>query len=72
MLFALVTGWERGEKDEGAVAHLFQLLIVAQGPFILGFVVTADWRRAPRAGRALALQAVALGAALAPVAILRL
>jgi hypothetical protein len=72
LLFAMVTGWERGERDEGAVAHLFQLLIVLQAPFIAGFIATADWKHALPAGRSLALQALALAAALAPVAILRL
>jgi hypothetical protein len=72
LLFAMVTGWERGERDEGAVAHLFQIFIVLQAPFIAGFIATADWKRAARVARALILQALALGAALAPVAILRL
>ena len=68
---ALVTGWETHDADEGAAAHLFQLLIVAQLPFIAAFLLTADWRRfAPL--RMLALQAAALMLAFAPVAIFRL
>lgn len=69
---AIVTGWERGLKDEGAVAHTFQLLIVAQAPLIALFLGTADWTRVKRVAGSLAVQAAALGLALSPVAILRL
>ncbi|HEY5288934.1 MAG TPA: hypothetical protein VIJ59_02750 [Caulobacteraceae bacterium] len=72
LLFALVTGWERGLKDEGAVAHIFQLLIALQAPLIVAFLATADWRRLPAIVRVGALQAGALILALAPVALLRL
>ena len=68
---ALVTGWESHDADEGAAAHLFQLLIMVQLPFIAAFALTADWRRFAPA-RVLALQAGALMLALAPVAIFRL
>ena len=55
------------EPDEGAAAHIWQLLMLAQVPIIATFAVT--WlRRAPRqALRILALQAGAGLAALAPV-----
>ncbi len=69
---ALIFGWERGMKDEGAVAHTWQLLIAVQAPLIAIFLVTADWRRYRRELAPLAMQAAALAAALAPVAILRL
>jgi len=69
---ALIAGWERHEKDEGAVAHIFQLLVAAQAPIILVFLTTADWREFPRPARILALQLGALALALAPVAIFRL
>ena len=69
---ALATGFERGEKDEGALAHLFQLLIVAQAPFILAFLATAEWDRLVRVARWLALQVAALVLAFAPVAYFRL
>ncbi len=69
---ALAFGWERGMKDEGAVAHTWQLLIAAQAPLIAIFLVTADWRRFRREFMTLAMQGCALAAALAPVAILRL
>ncbi len=72
VLFALVTGWETHQRDEGAAAHVFQFLIAAQAPIILVFLATADWRRGLPAARILALQGAALALALAPVAIFRL
>ncbi len=55
------------EPDEGAIAHLWQLLMAAQMPFIALFAF--KWLpRAPRAAlQVLALQAAAAIAALAPV-----
>jgi hypothetical protein len=52
-------------KDEGAVAHTWQLLIAA-------FLTTADWGRFRRERGPLALQGGALILAPAPVAILHL
>jgi hypothetical protein len=72
LMAALATGFERGEKDEGATAHTFQLLIVAQAPFILAFLATADWGRFVRVARYLALQIAALVLAFAPVAYFKL
>jgi hypothetical protein len=55
------------QPDEGAAAHLYQLLIVAQVP-LLGVFAWRWLRQDLRAGLAvLALQALALGAALVPV-----
>lgn len=68
---ALVTGWQTHGADEGAAAHIFQLLMVVQLPFIAAFVLTADWRGFAPA-RVLALQAGAVLLALAPVALFRL
>ncbi|MEO7050836.1 MAG: hypothetical protein ABI128_04150 [Rhodanobacter sp.] len=55
------------QPDEGATAHIFQLLLVAQVPLVAFFAI--KWL--PRAPRifvpVLALQAVAVIAALAPV-----
>jgi hypothetical protein len=72
LIVALLTGWERGYADEGAAAHIFQLLIVAEVPFILIFVATADWTRVARVVVTLALQAAALVLAFAPVAYFKL
>src|ERR1700680_97829 len=55
------------EADEGAAAHIFQLLLVLQLPIVAFFAI--KWLpRAPKAAlRILALQAAAGLAALAPV-----
>jgi hypothetical protein len=55
------------ESDEGAIAHLWQLLVAGQLPVVAFFAI--KWLpRSPRpAFSILALQAVALLAALAPV-----
>lgn len=55
------------QPDEGTTAHIFQLLLVAQIPFVAFFAI--KWLpRAPRFSLpVLALQAVAVIAALAPV-----
>lgn len=56
------------QVDEGAVAHLFQLLIVCQVPIVVFFAI--KWlRRIPKQALAvLALQALAVAVACAPVA----
>ena len=55
------------ETDEGATAHLWQLLMAGQLPLIAYFAF-AWCRRAPRQGlEVMALQACAALAALAPV-----
>ncbi len=58
--------------DEGTAAHIFQLLIVAQLPFILFFAIR--WLRASvkSAVQVLLLQATAAIAALTPVFLMRL
>lgn len=55
------------DADEGAAAHLYQLLVAGQLPFVAFFAAT--WlRRAPRQAVAvLVVQALAVAAALAPV-----
>jgi hypothetical protein len=57
---AIKTGWDRGLKDEGAAAHIFQLLISCQLPFILAFLATADWKRLKTVARPVALETTAL------------
>lgn len=68
VMVAVRTGWERGYQDEGALAHVFQLLIVAQVPFILSFIATANWKHGRHAAGLLALQTGALVLAFGPVA----
>jgi len=60
------------QADEGAFAHIFQLLIVGQVPIVAFFAI--KWLpRAPRFSLpVLVLQAVAIIAALAPVYFLNL
>ena len=60
------------EPDEGAVAHLWQLLMAAQVPIVAYFAI--KWvPQAPKQGLpVLALQALAMLAALAPVFLLKL
>src|SRR5450432_4031509 len=65
---ALATGSAKGQADEGAAAHIWQLLMAAQLPLLVVFVATADRTRRPRVALMLALQALAIAAALAPVA----
>ncbi len=69
---ALTTGWERGLRDEGVVAHSWQFLVGLQPPLILAFLLTADWRRPAGVAKVLAVQALGLALAMAPVALLRL
>lgn len=60
------------EADEGATAHLWQLLVAGQLPFVAYFAI--KWLpRVPRSALpVLALQAVAVLAAMAPVYFLHL
>ncbi len=69
---ALATGWERGLKDEGVVAHTWQLLIALQLPLVGAFLATADWDRPAAAFKVLGMQTAAMAVAIAPVAILKL
>lgn len=47
-------------RDEGALAHIFQLSIAASGPVILLFLLTADWRHPVENLRRLVVPAAAL------------
>jgi spore maturation protein SpmB len=59
------------QRDEGIAAHLWQLLMATQIPLILYFAATG-LPRAPRSTSVvLAVQLLAVLAAVAPVAILR-
>lgn len=71
-LTAGLTGWERNLPDEGAAAHLFQLLIAAQVPVILLFLWTADRTHPGSIGKWLALDVAAIALAFVPVALFRL
>lgn len=73
LVLALTTGWGKGPPgDEGAAAHLWQLLVGLQVPLILVFLATANWRRPLGIFAILGLQVLGLLVAMAPVALLRL
>jgi len=72
VLGVVVTGWERHLPDEGAAAHLFQLMIVAQIPLIALFLGTADRSQSRSIGKWLLIDLAAIALACAPVAIFRL
>jgi len=61
ILFAMTTGWGQGKGDEGAAAHIFQIMMALQLPVIALFLATADWRvRRPILG-AVMVQIAAIG-----------
>ena len=67
VLIAIATGGAKPQPDEGAAAHIWQLLIAGQLPF-LGWFALRWLKRDPRAGLSvLAIWLVAFGAALFPV-----
>lgn len=67
VLGAVCVGGAVRQADEGAVAHLFQLLMVAQVPIVAFFAVKWLSRTPKQAIQVLALQFGAALAALAPV-----
>jgi hypothetical protein len=68
VLATVVMGWDREQTDEGTKAHIFQLLVVVQVPFILAPLATAEWKKFVQVARPLALQVLTLGLALSSVA----
>lgn len=67
-----VAGGARSGGDEGLGFKVFWLLIIAQVPFGLAYLATADWHRQSRIAASIALQGTALVLAFAPVAYFRL
>jgi hypothetical protein len=69
----VLTAWALGsatpERDEGAGAHIFQLLIAGQAPIVLLFLATSDWSHRPAVLRGLFLQVAAIGLAMAALAL---
>lgn len=65
-------GVHSGNSDEGLGFKVFWLLIVAQMPFILGYLLTADWKHQGRVAARMILQGAALVLAFSPVAYFRL
>ena len=64
----LTTGWERNLADEGAAAHLFQLLIVGELPLIVLFLLTSERIATRHAITFLLAQGFAIALALGSVA----
>ncbi|MBV8888098.1 MAG: hypothetical protein JO305_00340 [Alphaproteobacteria bacterium] len=67
-LVAVATGWDKGLHDEGSAAHIFQSLIALQLPFIVVFLLTAEWNRLSRVAGTAGLQIAAAALAFGPVA----
>jgi hypothetical protein len=65
-----VAGGVRG-TGEGLGFHIFWLLILAQAPFVLGYLLTAEWHRW-RGPTGIIMQLAALMLAFAPVAFFKL
>ena len=65
IIFSVTTGWELGGSDEGAAAHIFQLMMSAQLPLIAIFLFTADWRDRRLVVLTLLVQAAAIAAVIA-------
>lgn len=63
-----VAGGAHSGGDEGTGFKVFWLLIAVQIPFLIGFVMTADWRRLRSVTGRMALQVAGLAMAFAPVA----
>jgi hypothetical protein len=60
VVVVLTTGWERQLADEGAAAHLFQLLVAAQLPLIGLYLATTARGTGRAALRTVAGQCAAL------------
>ncbi len=67
-----VAGGVRSGGGEGIGFKVFWLLILAQAPFALGYLATADWNRQPRIAKSIVLQVAALVLAFGPVAYFKL
>ena len=65
--FVLLYGTQHQGEDEGAAAHIWQLLILAHGPAILFFLVKWAPRKPRQTMIVFAFQIVALAAAVSPV-----
>jgi hypothetical protein len=60
-LVAVLVGFTQPpQADEGALAHIFQLSIVALMPAVALFLATSDWTQPLRSARPLAVAAAVL------------
>jgi hypothetical protein len=60
LLLVLIGTTQPPQPDEGALARIFQLIIVVLVPVTLVFASTADWRQPWRSARPLLIASVAL------------
>ena len=67
-----VAGGIRSGSGEGIGFKVFWLLIVAEIPFFLGYLATADWNRQSKVAASIILQVAALVLAFSPVAYFKL
>jgi hypothetical protein len=67
-----VAGGARTGGGEGLGFKIFWLLIMAQVPFALGYLATADWNRQSKVATSIVLQVAALVLAFSPVALFKL
>jgi hypothetical protein len=67
VILALAVAGVVREHDEGAAAHIFQLLITGEGPFLAFFILRWVRKDLRAALTVLAMQSGALGLALFPV-----
>jgi hypothetical protein len=70
VLFAVATHGTAPQADEGAAAHIWQLLMAVQVPIVLFFAITQVPQSPRQALPILALQGAAALAAMAPVFLL--
>lgn len=67
-----VAGGAHTGSGEGLGFKVFWLLILAQVPFALGYLATADWNRQFKIATGIVLQVAALVLAFSPVAYFKL
>jgi len=60
LLTVIIGSTQPPQPDEGVLARIFQLSIVAAAPMILLFLATADWRHPLQSVRPLAFPTAAL------------
>lgn len=63
LVTVLIGSTQPPQPDEGTLAHIFQLSVLAAVPAFLLFLATADWKRPWRTIRPLAFSAILLALA---------
>jgi cytochrome bd-type quinol oxidase subunit 2 len=60
LLTVLIGYTQPPQKDEGTLAHIFQLSIMSLVPVVMIFIASADWKQPLRSARPLAFTAITL------------